>query len=252
MLHSCGSGWGEPGRCLGWRSGREIRAGARSAGCSSTPARSGGILAFWVRPRAELIKRPRGRGRRRSGGGDGRGFPLPSGPLSWAGAPTPAPAPPPHTELLSKKPEQSPKVAAETTLWHGRCPGRDQSVYHSRSASAHLCAPPPHSLASEPLPPGEHLLGTTEDTHNLLAITQHRQLAAATRPAGTPRGTSWFFTAERPPPPALTPHSRTVRAAGPSHTCPDARSHLSFLGPQNRLGARAGGSKVAIRVLGSL
>lgn len=170
----------------------------------------GGILAFSVSPRAELIKSPGGgeKAERRRGGAwlSPRG----PGPLRWAGAPAPAPLPP--TELLSKKPEQSPEVVAEgdhasLRAVPGRGPVSPSPVVRIRSP----LRPPPHSSAPKPPLPGAHLLGTTEATPSLLASTQHRQLAPATRPAGTPRGTSRFFTAERLPPPAHAPHSHAVR-----------------------------------------
>lgn len=102
-----GAGWGS-GRAQGQGSG--LGRGAPSA--VKHRSRSGGILAFLVRPRAELIKAPgRGReraGRRRRGGGDFLHF----SPGTRLRAGAPASAPPPRPDPLSKKPEQSPKVAA--------------------------------------------------------------------------------------------------------------------------------------------
>ena len=76
-----------------------------------------GILAFSVRPRAELLKSPGGGGEGGTEAGKGRGFPLLLCPHPLPGRCPhlylPPSAPPPRSDQLSKKPEPSPKVAAQ-------------------------------------------------------------------------------------------------------------------------------------------
>lgn len=130
-----------------------------------------GILAFSVRPRAELLKSPGGGGEGGTEAGKGRGFPLLLCPHPLPGRcphlHLPPSAPPPRSDPLSKKPEPSAKVAAQLL--------NSPLAVPRRAAVGLALVPRMRSLlrwSAEPRLPGEHihsshLLGTPEDTRNL-------------------------------------------------------------------------------------
>lgn len=180
-------------------------------------------------------------------------FPPPAVQAPCAGQ---VPPPPPRSRpqnCFRRSRNKVPKLwLRETTLHYGRCQGEDLSVHPRWSASVHLCAPHPtprplshrsqvHTCLGQLRPRPASLQAPNIDSlPRLPGRPEHRG-----EPAGSSRqsGCRLRHTRRTPTPSA---------AAGPSHTRPDARSHLSVLGTQNRLGARAGGSKVTIRVLASL
>ena len=142
-----------------------------------------GLLAFSVRPRAELLKSPGGGGEGGTEAGKGRGFPL---LLCQHPVPgrcphlyLPPSAPPPLSDPLSKKPEPSPKVAAQLLNLPLAVPGR--------GVGGLVLVAGMHSLlrwSAEPRLPGEHIHSSHLLATSILRLTAPPASRACQNPSG--------------------------------------------------------------------